>query len=58
MTITRRHREMIANNCTSDQLKEVSIEKGMITLSQNVRLRVLEGLTTLDEMMKISYSND
>jgi type IV pilus assembly protein PilB len=58
MTITKEHREIISNNCNENELKKVSIKKGMITLNENARRFVLKGLTTIDEMIRISYSND
>jgi len=58
MNITRKHREMIAKNCTSDELKELSIGLGMHTLRDSCIRRVKEGTTSMDEMLRVTYSKD
>jgi type IV pilus assembly protein PilB len=57
MTISKKHRELINNKCNEDELRTLSISGGMITLRENARKYVLKGETTLDEMIKVSYSN-
>ena len=58
MTITKKHREMINNHCTEDELKDYSIKNGMYTLHENIIKSVLNGDTTVDELIRIAYSND
>ncbi len=58
MTVTKKHRELINKNCIEDELTALSVECGMATLRENARRNVLEGNTTLEEMLKISYTND
>lgn len=58
MNITRRHREMIAKNISSDELKELSISLGMKTLKDNCKRLVKAGTTSIDEMLKVTYSKD
>lgn len=58
MNITRKHRDMIAKNCTSDELKELSIGLGMHTLRDSCIRRVKEGTTSMDEMLRVTYSKD
>ncbi|MEN8905626.1 MAG: ATPase, T2SS/T4P/T4SS family [Clostridiales bacterium] len=58
MTITKKHKEIISRNCNESELMDLSRENGMITLNENARRCVLEGITTVEEMMRISYSND
>lgn len=58
MTITKKHKELINNRCAEDDLLKVSIEGGMKSLKENVKEYVLSGMTTIEEMIKISYSND
>lgn len=58
MVLTKKHKELINSHCTEEELRELSIANGMGTLRSNVRLLVLEGVTTIEEMMKISFSND
>lgn len=58
MTITREHRELINKRCTEDQLRGLSLANGMVTLRENAKCYVLEGRTTLDEMVRIAFSNE
>lgn len=57
MTVSRKHKEMINNGCSEEQLKEYSIENGMFTLKDNIIKRVLKGETTIDELVRTAYSN-
>lgn len=58
MTLTKEHRELINNKCSEDELRMYSIMNGMSTLKESVKRYVLEGLTTIDEMVRISYNNN
>ncbi len=58
MTINKRHREMINNHCTEDELRDYSIRNGMNTLHDNMIKSVLNGDTTVEELIRIAYSND
>jgi len=58
MIVTKKHKEVISKNCDESELKKLSIENGMVTLQENAKRCVLIGLTTIDEMIRISYSND
>jgi type IV pilus assembly protein PilB len=58
MTITGKHRELINKRCTEDELKSLSLATGMVTLKENAKSYVLEGRTTLDEMLRIAFSNE
>lgn len=58
MTLTSKHKELIARNCSETELRQVAIANGMRTLRENARKFVLEGKTTIEEMVRISYSND
>jgi type IV pilus assembly protein PilB len=55
MEITRHHREYIMQNRSTDELKDISLSNGMKTLAKSCRDLVLRGVTTFDEMMKISH---
>ncbi|MCM8711504.1 GspE/PulE family protein [Clostridium sp. SYSU_GA19001] len=55
MEITREHREYIARNKTTDELRDLSIKQGMKTLRISCKNLVLKGITTLDELVKIAY---
>jgi len=58
MEITREHREMIMKKCSIDELRDLSISKGMKTLRLYCRDLVIDGVTTLDELMRIAYLKD
>lgn len=58
MTIGRRQRELIGSGCTEEELKALCIETGMKTLKDSCREKVLNGLTTVDELVRVAYSND
>jgi len=58
MEIDREIRQLIAKNANSDAIKEVAISKGMKTLRMNCARLVLNGTTTIDEMLKIAFSKD
>lgn len=55
MEVTKEHREAILENKSADILKEISIKNGMRTLGQSCRGLVLEGNTTVEEMLNITY---
>lgn len=58
MNITRQHREMIAKNVTSDTLKDLSVSLGMKTLRDSCMRVVKDGTTSMDEMLRVTYSKD
>jgi type IV pilus assembly protein PilB len=58
MEITREHRELIMNNGSSDELKDLSIKNGMRTLRMSCTGMVLDGVTTVEELMRIAYLNE
>jgi type IV pilus assembly protein PilB len=55
MEITREHRDMIMKGCSTDELRDLSIEKGMSTLRAACTGHVLRGITTMDELMRVAY---
>jgi len=57
MEITPRLRALIANRAATDLLRETAIEEGMVTLKGSARRLVLEGITPLSEMQRISVED-
>ncbi|HOV26985.1 MAG TPA: ATPase, T2SS/T4P/T4SS family [Pseudobacteroides sp.] len=57
MTLNKFHRELINKGCSEDVLRNELIKSDMVTLMENVKRCVLEGSTTLSEMIRISHSN-
>lgn len=54
MEITPRLRHMIAHRTNTDDLRTAAISAGMHSLRQSARCLVLEGVTTIQEMQRIS----
>ncbi|HYE84221.1 MAG TPA: GspE/PulE family protein [Clostridia bacterium] len=56
MPITKKHRALIDRRATTDELREYSVrEEGMITLRQNAIKRVLDGTTSIEELLRVTY---
>ncbi|HHX18032.1 MAG TPA: Flp pilus assembly complex ATPase component TadA [Clostridium sp.] len=58
MTVNREIRELIAKNENADVIKEAALRNGMKTLRMNCARVVKNGVTTIDEMLRIAYSED
>ena len=57
MEISSELRHMIARRASSDELREAAVNAGMHTLHQSARRLVLEGVTTISEMQRISVAD-
>ncbi len=49
-------RELVVNKASDDELKEKALEEGMVTLRADGINKVLEGLTTIEEIKRVTYS--
>ncbi|WP_341876856.1 GspE/PulE family protein [Defluviitalea saccharophila] len=58
MYVDKEIRKLINNNAAEDEIKNEAIKNGMTTLSDNCKQLVLEGVTTIEEFLRISYSLD
>lgn len=58
MPVDHAIREIINVNGTADDIRKVALESGMRTLRYNSARLVKKGVTTVEEMMRISYGND
>ena len=58
MPVDHNIRDVINRNGTSDDIRKVALESGMRTLRFNSARLVKQGVTTVEEMMRISYGND
>lgn len=56
MPVTPKIRKAIYDKASNDEVRDVAIEEGMMTLYDNARIRVLQGVTTYDELLKL-YSS-
>jgi type IV pilus assembly protein PilB len=45
---------MIMDNVSADEIKEAAVEEGMLTMIQDGYLKALEGITTLEEVLRVS----
>jgi len=56
MPVTKKHRALIDKRATTDELREYSVrEEGMVTLRQNAIKRVLDGVTSIEELLRVTY---
>jgi type IV pilus assembly protein PilB len=56
MPITKEIRAMINNRKSVDDIRDLVYKSGTDSLKENCRRLVLEGITTVEEMIKISYN--
>lgn len=56
MIVDKEIRNLINKGSTIDTIREINIKKGMITLKQNCVELALAGITTVEEVLKISYT--
>ncbi|QGU95134.1 type II secretion system protein GspE [Clostridium bovifaecis] len=57
MYISNNHRELIRQKCSSMEINEFSVKGGMSTLNSKCKELVKNGITTIDEMMRVCYEN-
>lgn len=58
MKINKDIRNLINKQMASDTIKDTAIRNGMQTLFDSCRSLVLNGITTIDELLRITYSMD
>ena len=58
MPATRKIKEHIDNEDTADKIKKTAIDEGMATLRESAIELVLKGVTTVDELLRLTYSID
>ena len=57
MEITPTLRSMIAKRCPADELRQAAINEGMHTMRESAKRLVLEGITSLSELQRISMED-
>jgi type IV pilus assembly protein PilB len=55
MEVTRELRLLIDKRSPTDELRDTALSQGMIPLWEDARQKVLNGTTTLEEMVRVSY---
>jgi type IV pilus assembly protein PilB len=58
LVVTRDIRELIDRRAPTDQIRTLAIRQGMTTLMETCINLVLDGITTSNEMLKVTYSVD
>ena len=49
-------RELITKNSTTEELRDYAKKEGMIFMDENVRIKIREGVTSVDEYMRTIYT--
>ena len=57
MVINNEYRSAIINNNGCDEIKQINKRLGMKTLKDSCAKLVIQGITTMDELLKITYAN-
>ncbi|MEL1135135.1 ATPase, T2SS/T4P/T4SS family [Desulfitobacterium sp. THU1] len=58
MPVTSGHRNLIDTGATADELRRYAVEQGMTTLRQSAAGLVIQGITTIEELLRVTYVND
>ncbi len=58
MLLTTTLKRAITEGKSTDDLREMAIKEGMIPMKENVRIDVLQGLTSYEEYVDMTISND
>jgi type II secretory ATPase GspE/PulE/Tfp pilus assembly ATPase PilB-like protein len=58
LTLTEPIRELILNHASSQQIKQKAISQGMRTLRQDGLRKVLKGITTLTEVVRVTQQEE
>lgn len=58
MKMNKELRHLISNRASSSELREAAIKSGMRTLFESGMLKVRDGVTTIDEIIRVAYKED
>ncbi len=56
MEVSSEQRQLIDDRASLDQLRAQVLEQGMMTLQEDARHKVLQGITTVEEMLRVTYT--
>lgn len=56
MAVDKTVREMIGKGASTDEIRDYAVKSGMQTLRQSCELLVADGVTTIEELLKITYN--
>ncbi|MEW6557571.1 MAG: type IV-A pilus assembly ATPase PilB [Elusimicrobiota bacterium] len=57
MEVTDKIRELVLDRASTHIIKQTAVEQGMITLRQAALKKVIAGITTVEEMMRITFAD-
>lgn len=58
MPLTKELRSLVGQKASADVIKELAREQGMITLKEDGIRKALGGMTTLNEVVRVSYTDE
>lgn len=58
LVMNREMRELVDSRAPTDALRQLAAKHGTSTLRENCSRLVLEGITTVDELIKVTYTSD
>lgn len=58
MEFTKSHMEALSRNAGIEEIRDISIKTGMKTLRQSCTDLVLKGITTVEELIRVTYVKD
>jgi type IV pilus assembly protein PilB len=56
MLVTNHLRELILRKAPTHELRQAGLEAGMVTLRQDAMQKILEGVTTMEEALRVVYT--
>jgi len=57
MEVDKEIRMLIDGRCPTDQLRDAALKNGMVSLWEDALRKVLNGVTTMEEMLRVTYTN-
>lgn len=58
MVVNKEMRELINRSCSAEELRAMAVQNGTKTLREGCADLVLQGVTTMEELIRVTYSNE
>jgi len=58
LPVTAGIRQLILNSAAADEIKQKAVAEGMITLKMDGIEKAMQGLTTIEEVMRVAYVDE
>jgi len=55
LEVDEKIRELIMKRANGDEIRKAAIESGMITMSEDGFAKALEGITTIEEVLRVFH---